>query len=165
MPTASLSMPSLVVLVRHAERGNEPADDPGLTPAGARRAQALAQAFSEGRFEAIVTTQYRRTRETARPLAKRMEMEAEVVPIGAGGIEAHVADVVAAVRRHAGPVLVVGHTNTLPGLVTALGGPELPPFADTTFGLALVLAPRPHGASLLQLRYGEPDPAPRARHL
>lgn len=157
-PRSAHPGPSLVVVVRHAEKDTGTADDPGLSPAGQRRAQALAQAFAEARLEAIITTPYRRTRETARPLAKRLEMEAEVVPVR-GGLDAHVAELVAAVRRHAGPVLVVGHTNTIPAIVHALGGPRLPPVPESRYGVALVLTPRGHGVSLLQLRYGEADPA------
>jgi broad specificity phosphatase PhoE len=160
MPTLPAT-PSLVILVRHAERAAEPGDDPGLSPAGARRAQALAQALADAHLEAIITTQFRRARETARPLAKRLEMEVEVVSARGQGLEAHVADVVAAVRKHDGPVLVVGHTNTLAGIAAGLGAPEMPDVCETTFGLAFVLAPRPTGGtSLLQLRYGDADPAP-----
>lgn len=167
MPSLPASAtPSVVVLVRHAERGTEPADDPALTPAGQRRALALAQALEDARIEAIITTQFRRTRETARPLAKRLEMEAEVVGTGSAGLDAHVAEVVAAVRRHDGPVLVVGHSNTIPAIAAALGGPALPELCETTFGLALVLTPRPGGSmGLMQWRYGDADPAPGPRCL
>ena len=160
MPHRAHAAPAVVVLVRHAEKGAEPAEDPALSPAGQRRAQALAQAFANGRFEAILTTSWRRTRETARPLALRLDLEPEVVPTRGGGLAAHVQDVVAAVRRHAGPVLVVGHTNTIPAIAQALGAPAMNEICETTFGLALVLVPRPTGTSVLQLRYGEPDPAP-----
>jgi hypothetical protein len=58
-------LPALVLLVRHAEKAAEPADDPPLTAAGAERAQALATALQDAGVTAIITTPLRRTRETA----------------------------------------------------------------------------------------------------
>jgi len=58
-------LPAPVLLVRHAEKAAEPADDPPLTAAGAERAQALATALQDAGVTAIITTQLRRTRETA----------------------------------------------------------------------------------------------------
>ena len=57
--------PALVIIVRHAERASEPAADPALTPAGERRAEALATALADARIGTILTTTYRRTRDTA----------------------------------------------------------------------------------------------------
>src|SRR5687767_8231863 len=63
---------SIVLLVRHAEKAPAPANDPPLTPAGAKRADALAEALSDAEVKAIITTGARRTRETAQPIATNL---------------------------------------------------------------------------------------------
>lgn len=158
--------PPLVVLVRHADRGTEPADDPGLSPAGQARARALGDALGFAHIGAVIATQYRRTRETGQAVAQRLGLVPQVVEARPGEEPArHIADVVAAVRRQSAPVLVVGHGNTVPAVLAALGGPQLPDLCETSYGLAFVLVPgMGPGAKpvTLQLRYGEPDPAPAA---
>lgn len=153
----AIAMPDLVILVRHAERATEPAGDPGLTPAGERRAQALAQALAGLRVNAIVTTQFRRTRDTAAPLAQALGLQPVVVDAKAGHAQA-VAD---AVRAQAGAVLVVGHSNTIPAVLAALGGPKLAELCETSFHHAFLLhmATPPRWA---QFSYGEVPAAPPA---
>ncbi|MFT7721694.1 MAG: phosphoglycerate mutase family protein [Roseateles sp.] len=148
--------PDLVVLVRHAERAAEPAGDPALTPAGQQRADALAQALAGLRVNAIVTTPYRRTRDTAAPLARALGLRPQVVEARAGHVQA-VAD---EVRAQTGVVLVVGHGNTVPAVLAALGGPALPDLCDTSFHHVFLL--RPGGAEpprWAQFGYGAPSAA------
>lgn len=153
--------PPLVLLVRHAEKQAEPAGDPPLSAEGIARARALAAALRDSGVTAIVTTQLRRTGETAEPLATARGLTPEVVPIERGAIAAHVEATAAAIRRHAGGVvLVVGHANTVPAIVAALGGPRLPDICESVYGTLLVLVPngaRPH---LVRSHYGAADPDP-----
>lgn len=151
---ASLSAaaePSLVLLVRHAERAAEPQTDPGLTSEGQVRAAALATALEHSGVTAIITTQFQRTRQTAAPLAAARGLTPEVVETKRG--EDHIAAVAAAVRRQNGVVLVVGHGNTVPSIAAALGGPKLPDFCESSYSHLLVL----QGAHLSRLRYGAAD--------
>lgn len=151
----------LVLLVRHAEKASEPKDDPGLTPAGMERARALAAALRDAGVEAIITTELRRSRETARPLAEARGLTPEVVETRGGGMEAHARAVAAAVRRHAGAtVLVVGHSNSLPAIIAALGGPRLPDICDPAHANLFVLVPGPGEARLVRSHYGAADPDP-----
>ena len=152
---------SLVLLVRHAEKAAEPAGDPSLTPAGVTRSQALAAALRDAGVTSIITTQLRRTSETAQPLAKTLGLTPEVVPTNPGGLEAHVEAVAAAVRRHAGGVvLVVGHSNTIPAIIAALGGPRLPDICDPIHANLFVLQLGPGEAHLVRSLYGAADPDP-----
>ena len=63
-----------VFVVRHAERADDGAakleDDPDLSAAGRARAEALAAALEDAGITAIFATQYKRTHQTAAPLAK-----------------------------------------------------------------------------------------------
>jgi phosphohistidine phosphatase SixA len=152
--------PDLVVVVRHAEKAKMPLGDPALSDAGQARAKALADALAYAGIDAIFTTQYRRTRETAALLAQHTGVEAKVVDAGRGDTAAHIAEVAHAIRAERGRVLVVGHSNTVAGIVAALGGPTLPDLCDTSYGHAFLLVPRDRKVALLHLRYGEADPMP-----
>jgi len=160
--TAAQAEPNLVVVVRHAEKSGEPANDPALSPAGQQRALALAAALESARITSIITTPYRRTRETALPLAKRLGIQPQVVaPKSGETAESHVADVATLVRKQTGQVLVVGHSNTAPAIVQALGGPKLLELCETSFGHAfVVVAPKTADSTVLRLRYGQPDAGP-----
>src|SRR5262245_36466561 len=52
----------VLVVVRHANKAPEPADDPPLTSSGVKRAQDLATALRSAGVTGIITTQLRRTR-------------------------------------------------------------------------------------------------------
>lgn len=153
------SKTTLVILVRHAEKAAEPAADPPLTAAGAARAQALAAALANTRVEAVITTELARTRETARPLAEARNLTPEIVHSGAR--DAHANAVAAAVRAHAGQtVLVVGHSNTIPAIVAALGGPKLPDICDAQYSNLFVLVVGEGRADLVVASYGAPSADP-----
>ena len=64
--------PITVFLIRHAERQDEPRQDPPLTDAGVARSQALARLLSNAGVKAIFTSQYSRTKQTAEPLATKL---------------------------------------------------------------------------------------------
>lgn len=152
-------LPALVLLVRHAEKAAEPTDDPPLTAAGAERAQALATALQDAGVTAIITTQLRRTRETAQPLATARGLTPEVVPVRSG--EAHAEAVAAAVRRHAGGiVLVAEHSNMIPAIIAALGGPRISNICESVYANLFILVPSAGEARLVRSRYGAADPAP-----
>ena len=154
-PVASATV---VLLVRHAEKAAQPPDDPPLTQDGRRRAEALAGVVKDAHPTTIITTQLRRTVETAKPSAAATGVTPEVVPVSAANTQQNAAEVAAAVRKHAGEtVLVVGHGNTVPLIIAALGGPKLPdirePVYDELFVLVLGNEPR-----LIQSRYRMPTP-------
>ncbi|CAA9297231.1 MAG: hypothetical protein AVDCRST_MAG68-96, partial [uncultured Gemmatimonadetes bacterium] len=118
-----------VILVRHAEKALEGGSDPALSEAGQARARALAAELADDSVAAVLVTRFVRTQQTAAPLG----IAPRVVPVE-GAVEAHAAAVRAAVLAHAGhKVLVVGHSNTVPALVAALGGPAGITIADTEY--------------------------------
>jgi len=150
----------LVMLVRHAEKAVEPRADPPLTDAGRARAQALATATASAGIDAIIVTPLARTRETAAPVAQARGLTPIEVPVERS-VAAHVAAVVEAVRaRPAGEaVLVVGHSNTIPAIVTALGGPPLADLCDSQYAVLYVLSlPAAGPARLVTASYGAADP-------
>ncbi|MCY4747173.1 histidine phosphatase family protein [Pelomonas sp. UHG3] len=154
------AVPDLVIVVRHAEKAAEGGSDPALSPAGEQRAHALAQAVAGLRVNAIVTTQYQRTRATAAPLAQALGLQPQVIETRRGDMPGHVQAVADAVRALTGTVLVVGHSNTVTPLLAALGGPALRELCETSFHHAFVLQPAAAPLRWAQLSYGAPSAAP-----
>ncbi|HEX5724170.1 MAG TPA: phosphoglycerate mutase family protein [Longimicrobiaceae bacterium] len=157
---ADAQAPTVVVVVRHAEKVSaDPSDrDPALTPVGEARARDLAAALASAGVDAILTTEFRRTQLTARPLADALGLTPEVVRAASAN---HPASVAEAVRRHAGhTVVVVGHSNTVPAIIAALGGPRLADICDSEHANLFVLVLNGTSAELIQSRYGAADPAP-----
>jgi broad specificity phosphatase PhoE len=157
--SAVVAQPSTVILVRHAERAAEPRADPLLTPAGDQRAIDLAAALASANVNAIITTHLQRTQLTAKPLGDAIGQTPIVVR--AGG-PAHADSVAAAVmRRPAGEtVLVVGHSNTVPAIIAALGGPKMPDLCENQYANLYVMELKAGSAPrLIKAKYGAPDAA------
>lgn len=154
---AAHAEPSLVIVVRHAERA--PGDgDPGLSAAGQQRAQALAERLAASGLSGIITTQYLRTQETALPAARRFGLQAQVVAVRRDELAAHVPEVLSAVRRMTGVVLVVGHSNTVAEIVAGLSTARPLPLCESSHSQLFVVVPPPASPALLQFNYGAADP-------
>lgn len=148
-----------VIVVRHAEKVDE-SKDPLLSAAGQTRAEALALALANARIDAVFTTQLQRTRLTAAPLAKSRGLTPIVVDATADA-KAHAKAVAAAVlARPAGEaILVVGHSNTVPAIVAALGGPEGLSICDNEYTSLFVLTiPASGPVRVIRGTFGAPDP-------
>lgn len=132
----------------------EPAGDPPLSANGRDRAQALREVIDHFRPAAIITSQYRRSIETAQPSAVAFAVTPTQVPVNPQKIDENIAAVAAAVRERAGQrILVVGHNVTVPAVITALGGPDLPPIDDAVYDKLFVLVLDTE-ARLVEARYG-----------
>ena len=160
LSATATAQPSTVILVRHAERAAEPTGDPVLTDGGMQRALDLKEALRGARVTAVITTHLQRTQLTAKPLADANGLSFIVVRAG-GPTPAHVDSVAAAVRRRppGDVVLVVGHSNTIPAIVGALGGPKLPDLCDTEYSMLYVLEfPASGPPRFIESRYGASNP-------
>ena len=108
--------------------------DPDLTAEGQRQAALLASWFGEVRPRAIYLTDYRRSRQTAAPLAARLGLTPIVYdPADTPGL-------VARVRAGPLPALIVGHSNTVPDIVAELGGARPAALVHEDFGDIWVIA-------------------------
>ena len=101
------------ILIRHAEPEQAGAD-PGLSPAGVARAAELIHVLDDAGITKIVTSDLKRTQQTAAALAAHLGQTPVVVP--AADIAAIVDEILPA-----GLVLVVGHTDTVPDVIDQLG--------------------------------------------
>jgi broad specificity phosphatase PhoE len=159
----SPAVPSTVVLlVRHAERAPGSGDVP-ISDVGQARAQALAEVGKVAGVSAIITTQFQRTQQTAAPLVTALGLTPVVVAAQAD-VAKHAADVASAVRAQAGKtVLVVGHSNTIPAVVAALGGPRFRDFCEQEYDNLIVMVLDAESAvRTVRTRFGAPTPVDSA---
>jgi phosphohistidine phosphatase SixA len=141
-----------IILVRHAERGAD-GDDPPLTEAGKQRAALLAAMLKDSGVSAIFTSERIRTKETAAPTAAALKITPALITTDLAKVRAQVQE--AGGQTPSRRVLIVGHSNTVPTLIGALGGPKDIKIADDEFDRLFVLTMPASGPStLLALRYG-----------
>ncbi len=137
-----------VVLVRHAERVAE-GQDPGLSDIGHAHAARLAELLARAGLDAIYVTEWKRTQETAAPVAATSSVEPRVVPA-----ERHKRLLRRLKWRHRGDVvLVVGHSNTVSLVAEGLGASIDPVEAEDYSGLWIISYSRLRGTRLLTLHY------------
>jgi len=150
---ASAPVVTQVVIVRHAEKADDGTRDPALSDRGQARAGALAAVLRDAGVGAVYATQFQRTQATVAPLAAQAGVRVEVVD--AGQSEALAATIRA---RHLGQVvLVAAHSNTVPRLIAALGGPTLADLAEGAFDDLFVVTLAGDGpARVLHLKYAAP---------
>lgn len=92
---------SIIFVVRHAEKMDNAGNDPDLADAG---------------ISAVYTTEFKRTQQTAAPLAKALGLNVAILPAkDTAALIAKLHDL------RAGNTLVVGHSNTIPDLIKAFG--------------------------------------------
>ncbi len=149
-----------VIVVRHAEKAVGQGDDPHLSTAGEARARSLARSLRSAGVSAVVTTQWIRTAETALPTARETGVTPEVIPVDWDSLPWHAAAIAAAVRRHSGEVvLVVGHSNTVPAIVAALGVERPIEVCDSEYDRMEIVSIEADGdALLIESRYGAASP-------
>lgn len=142
---------SLVIfLVRHAEKVDN-SRDPELSEAGKQRAIELAETLKSSEIEFIHSTDFIRTRNTAKPFAKSINKELSIYDYA--DLEAFANSIKSKGGRH----LVVGHSNTTPNLVKLLGGePGKPIVEKAEYDRLYILTFNGNGkVNTVLLRYGK----------
>ena len=114
-------------VVRHLHTP-EGARDPDLTAEGHRQAALLGEMLASEAPAAIYVSHYKRTAQTAAPLAARLGLTPIVYD------PADTPALVARVRAGPRPALIVGHSNTVPDIVEQLGGTRPAPLVHEDFG-------------------------------
>jgi phosphohistidine phosphatase SixA len=151
---ALASAQKMVILTRHAERADGAATmsapgqapvDPQLSVAGEARAQKLATMLADAGITTMFTTEFRRTKDTAAPLAARLKLTPEVVAASKA------ADLIAKITAKATDIVfVVGHSNTVPEIIKALGGPAVT-IGDSEYDNLFIYIPETK--TLTRIRY------------
>lgn len=120
------------VVVRHAEKATDDPRDPSLSEAGQASARRLVDALAGTPPTAIYATQYRRTQLTAQPTAQayRLPVDEYQAQLAAETLARQLRQ-----THTSGVVLVVGHSNTVPQIATALSGVPVPPMDESVYGV------------------------------
>ena len=143
--TAAWAEP-FTVIVRHAEKAATGGKDPDLSSAGRVRADALAGMLKDAGITTIFTSEFKRTQETAAPLAKVSGVTPTIVPAK------DVPALISKLHELKANALVVAHGDTIPDIVKALGI-DLPiqiPDADYSELFVVTLSEKPQ---LLRLHF------------
>ncbi len=147
-----------MIFVRHAEKAATPADDPPLSAAGDQRAAELARQLVDADvvagIDAIYSTPFRRTIETVQPTADALDLDVNLY--APDDNEAVLSEIL---KAHKGKIiLVVGHSNTVPGLIADLGASKnVPAIAEYEYdNMYLVSIPWFGKTKTIRVRYGEP---------
>lgn len=107
-----------IYIVRHAEKQLE-GSDPKLTPCGHERAKQLAKLLTPANITQVYSTTYQRTLSTAQPTAKKAGVALKhYSPRGQDQL-------VRVLKQEKKNTLVVGHSNTVPELLTLLAGSRM----------------------------------------
>lgn len=146
-----LADPVVVYLVRHAERAEDGTNDPSISEAGDLRAHELAALLKDAGIGHVHSTDLKRTRQTGAPLVEATALSVEVYD------PADLAGFATTLKAMPGRHLVLGHSNTTPDLVAALGGDAGDAIDDSEYDRLYVLViPAKGPVSTVLLRYGAP---------
>ena len=147
-----------IIFVRHAEKAYTTDSDPPLSEAGQRRVAELTRQLVDADVvagvDAIYSTPYIRTQETARPLADALDL-----PINTYDASDTEEVLETILKKHKGKIiLVVGHSNTVPVLIANLGASKkVPPIAEDEYDNIYVISIPWFGKTkTIRMRYGEP---------
>ena len=157
--------PITVYLVRHAERADEPRQDPPLTEKGSLRSQELARILGNAKIKAIITSQFLRTKQTAEPTSKLSSVPVTSISLSLNPAnprqiaEASTAEVTNKILQQAGgSVLVVGHSNSIPDVIKMLGGDVSPVIDEKKFDDLFVVTVYGKGkAKVAHMKYGSAE--------
>lgn len=138
------------ILIRHAEKADN-SKDPDLSPDGISRSLKLVTMLKEQKVSAVLSTNFKRTRNTVAPLASERGLTIETYE------SLKVPQLEELVSKHkGGTVVIVGHSNTIPAIATMLSGDtSFKQFDDADYGNLIVISVQTIGtnASVLRLRF------------
>ena len=154
-----IGKPTVVILVRHAEKDTGSVDPP-LTQRGLDRSLALARLLGDVDISVIYATQFIRTQQTVKQLSSLHGLKPELVNVDLSNPRLFASNLAKAILKdHPGQtVLVSSHSNIIPFMIEALGAGQKPPIGDNEFDNVFIVTKYQTGtAKLLKLRYGEPS--------
>ena len=154
--------PKTVFLIRHAEKEDEPRQDPPLKKEGVARSQELARLLANAGIKAIYTSQFARTKLTAEPLATKLGLTVAAISLKSNPAnprqiaEESTTEVVNKILAGPGEnVLVVGHSNSIPDVIKMLGGDVVPTIDERKFNDLFIVTVYAKGkAKVTHIKYG-----------
>jgi phosphohistidine phosphatase SixA len=148
-PASTTTVPAATqwtfLVVRHTNWVDDGSDDPPLTEAGKIRARRLADLLSSRTGAAVYATGHRRAQDTARPTADVWD-----VPVTTYARDLAPATLVSQIKqRHpTGLILIVGHSDTVAGIVGELCRCRVDRIPEDEYSILLEVVQRSDGAVL-----------------
>ena len=125
--TADTDKSYKLYLVRHAEKQADGSRDPALTEAGKQRSQQLANWLQDKHIKDIWSSDYKRTRDTAKPLLSSLGLQLNIYDPGdLTALSKNLLD-----KQH--NALIVGHSNTTPELARLLCQCDIEDMVDSEY--------------------------------
>jgi len=140
-----------IFVVRHAEKIS--GSDERLSEAGLQRAARLAAMLKDAGVAAIYSTDTPRTRGTVQPLADALKLPVQIYDVGGPKVDARQFGLHLRQKHVDQVVLVVGHSNTVPDILHAIGCRETVTIGPDEYDDLFLVIPRGKTASLVRLRY------------
>ena len=140
---------STIFLVRHAEKAKSrsiDAKDPSLTNAGRARAKSLSTTLKDANLTTVYATEFKRTQQTAEPVVRSVGIPVTIVPAE------ETKTLISKLKKSRGNSLVVGHSNTLPEIIKALGVRPSVVIGETDYDNLFVVV-RGSSSQLIRLHY------------
>ena len=123
---------SKVYVMRHLQKAE--GADPPLSAEGAANAQILASLLAKSGIKAIFASPTKRAMQTGEPLAQKLGIPITNYDPNKPG------ELVTTVKALKGRVLIVGHSNTVPDIITRFGGTAVP-LTEQDYGTVFVVTP------------------------
>jgi len=139
-------------VVRHAEKADG-SDDPGLSQAGIERGIALEKYLSGKKLDTVFTSNFKRTILTG--LSVALPQSLPQVPLKQSP-QGELNNFIARLKNIQGTknLLVVGHTNTVPAIVLALCGQQIPAIPETEYNNIYIITINGKERLLTRTTYG-----------
>lgn len=147
-----------IIFVRHAEESSLNEEKSSLTKEGEIRSAELARQLVDADViagvDAIYSTSFQYSKQTALPISKALNIPIEIYDIS--DTELIIEDII---KQHKGKIiLVVGHNNTIPLMIGNMGASkDVPKIEDNEYdNIYLVSIPWFGKTKTIRLRYGVP---------
>ena len=121
-------------LVRHAEKQQDGSRDPALTETGKNRSRQLASWLRDKDINAIWSSDYIRTRDTANPLLAQLGLKLGIYDPGNQLV------LVENLLNKQKTALIVGHSNTIPELARLLCECSIADMKDSEYDRLIVVS-------------------------
>jgi 2,3-bisphosphoglycerate-dependent phosphoglycerate mutase len=139
-------------IVRHAEKAAN-SEDPGLSQAGIDRGVALEKLMADKKLDTVFTSNFKRTILTGLSVALPQGLP-QVALKQAPQNELNTFIARLKNIHSTKNLLVVGHTNSVPPIVQALSGQQIPNIAETDYNNLYIVTIKGKQISLVHTNYG-----------
>lgn len=134
--------------IRHAEKDTTDSKDPKLTEAGLKRAENWAKTFKDIDFDLIYTSDYKRTKNTAKPIAQAQNKKLKFFDTEKLNSKKFQQE------TENKTVLVVGHSNLNPKWVNyILGKEKYDDLEESVYGSLFIVTIHPNDSRTASVLY------------